>query len=50
VQEVLKFVPPGGDAVPAEAFWTDAGRAEQERDPGRFRLDRLLAVRDSYSD
>jgi len=38
-----------GDAVPVEAFWTDAGRAERERDPGRFRLDRLLAVRDSYS-
>ncbi|TCC25497.1 hypothetical protein [Kribbella speibonae] len=50
VQEVLKFVPPAGDAVPDEAFWTDAGRAERERDPGRFRLGRLLAVRDSYSD
>jgi len=49
VQEVLKFVPRAGDAVPVEAFWTDAGRAERERDPGRFRLDRLLAVRDSYS-
>ena len=49
VQEILKFVPPAGDAVPEEAFWTDAGRAERERDPGRFRVDRLLAVRDSYS-
>ncbi|MGW6196513.1 hypothetical protein ACWF0M_10260 [Kribbella sp. NPDC055110] len=49
VQEVLKFVSPYGDVVPEEAFWTDAGRAERDRDPGRFRLDRLLAVRDSYS-
>ena len=49
VQEVLKFVPPAADTVPAEAFWTDAGQAERDRDPGRFRLDRLLAVRDSYS-
>lgn len=49
VQEVLKFVPWTGDAVPDEAFWTDAGRAERERDPGRFRVDRLLTVRDSYS-
>ncbi|MGW5189168.1 hypothetical protein ACWEOO_07940 [Kribbella sp. NPDC004138] len=49
VREVLKFVPPAADAVPEEAFWTDAGRAERDREPGRFRVDRLLAVRDSYS-
>lgn len=49
VREVLKFVGPTGETVPDEAFWTDAGRAERERDPGRFRVNRLLAVRDSYS-
>ncbi|MEU8221700.1 hypothetical protein [Kribbella sp. NPDC048915] len=50
VLEVLKFVQPGADAVPGDAFWTDAGRTERDRDPGRFRVDRLLAIRDSYSD
>ncbi|TDW22804.1 hypothetical protein [Kribbella kalugense] len=49
VEEVLKFIPPSQDTVPDEAFWTDAGRAERELDPGRFRLDRLLVVRDSYT-
>ena len=49
VEEVVKFIPPSQDAVPDEAFWTDAGRAVRELDPGRFRLDRLLVIRDSYS-
>jgi hypothetical protein len=49
VEEVLKFIPPSQDTVPDEAFWTDAGRAVRELDPGRFRLDRLLVVRDSYT-
>ncbi|NUR96899.1 MAG: hypothetical protein HOV67_16760 [Kribbellaceae bacterium] len=50
VEEVVKFVPPTADAVPDEAFWTDAGRAVRALDPGRFRLERLLVIRDSYSD
>lgn len=50
VAEVVKFVPPAADAVPDEAFWTAAGRAERALDPGRFRLERLLVIRDSYSD
>ncbi|WP_328999349.1 hypothetical protein OHA18_33510 [Kribbella sp. NBC_00709] len=49
VEEVVKFIPPSEDAVPDEAFWTDAGRAERALDPGRFRLDRLLVIRDSYA-
>ncbi|MEV6286365.1 hypothetical protein [Kribbella sp. NPDC051770] len=50
VEEVLKFVPPDADAVPDDAFWTEAGRALRDAEPGRFRVDRLLVVRDSYSD
>lgn len=50
VEEVVKFVPAAADAVPDEAFWTEAGRAVRALDPGRFRLERLLLIRDSYSD
>lgn len=49
VEEVAKFVPPTADAVPDESFWTEAGRAVRALDPGRFRLERLLLIRDSYS-
>ncbi|WP_432935711.1 hypothetical protein ACQPXM_21410 [Kribbella sp. CA-253562] len=48
VEEVIKFVPPDADAVPDDAFWTDQGRAVRDAEPGRFRIDRLLVVRDSY--
>ncbi|WP_237744823.1 hypothetical protein [Kribbella catacumbae] len=48
VEEVIKFVPPGQDAVPADEFWTPDGRRVFEAEPGRFRLDRLLVVRDAY--
>lgn len=48
VDEVIKFVPAGQDAVPEEEFWTPAGRAVRDADPGRFRLDRLQVVRDTY--
>jgi hypothetical protein len=48
VDEVIKFVPAGQDAVPEEEFWTPQGRAVRDAEPGRFRLDRLLAVRDTY--
>ncbi|WP_238332567.1 hypothetical protein [Kribbella jejuensis] len=49
VEEVVKFVPAAADAVPEDAFWTEAGRAVRALDPGRFRLERLLVIRDSYS-
>jgi len=48
VDEVIKFVPAGQDAVPEDEFWTPEGRAVRDADPGRFRLDRLLVVRDTY--
>ena len=48
VDEVIKFVPAGQDAVPEEEFWTPEGQAVRDADPGRFRLDRLLVVRDTY--
>jgi hypothetical protein len=49
VEEVVKFVPPGEDVVPDDAFWTDDGQAVRAAEPGRFRLERLLVVRDSYA-
>lgn len=48
VDEVVKFVPSGADAVPEDEFWTPEGRAVREAEPGRFRLDRLLVARDTY--
>ncbi|WBQ01806.1 hypothetical protein [Kribbella sp. CA-293567] len=48
VEEVIKFVPPGQDVVPADEFWTGTGRQVFEAEPGRFRLVRLLVVRDTY--
>jgi len=50
VEEVIKFVPPGQDAVPEDEFWTTAGRQVRDAEPGRFRLDRLLVTRDTYHD
>jgi hypothetical protein len=49
LDEVIKFVPAGQDAVPEDEFWTPAGREVRDADPGRFRLERLLLVRDSYN-
>ncbi|MER5199529.1 hypothetical protein ACWD3J_34120 [Streptomyces sp. NPDC002755] len=41
VEEILKFIPPGQDAVPASAFTSEVGRARYEKDPGKFRRDIL---------
>lgn len=49
LDEVLKFVPEGADAVPAGAFFSDRGREVFAREPGRFRRNRLAAVRDAYA-
>jgi hypothetical protein len=46
--EVARFAPPGAVQVPESAFVTDRGRAAYAAEPGRFRLDRLAAVRDAY--
>ncbi|MBE3008838.1 hypothetical protein IL992_06505 [Microbispora sp. NEAU-D428] len=39
--EALKFIPPGEDEVPAEAFWTEAGLAAREAEPACFLRGRL---------
>jgi hypothetical protein len=48
VDEVVKFVPTGADAVPEDEFWTPEGQAVRDAEPARFRLDRLLLARDTY--
>ncbi|WP_326549386.1 hypothetical protein [Micromonospora sp. NBC_01813] len=48
--EVLKFVPPGADAVPPQGLWSSQGRAVYAAEPGRFRRVRLEAARDTYRD
>jgi hypothetical protein len=48
VAEVVKFVPPGADAVPDDGFWSERGQRVRAAEPGRFELDRLLVVRDAY--
>ncbi|MEO3744023.1 hypothetical protein [Plantactinospora sp. B5E13] len=48
VGEVLKFVPPGAEAVPPEAFRTDRGREVYQAEPGRFRTARLQVVARTY--
>jgi hypothetical protein len=48
IDEVLKFVPAGADAVPEDAFRSEVGRAVYAAEPGRFRRARLEAVRDTY--
>ncbi|GAA1574346.1 hypothetical protein GCM10009804_33890 [Kribbella hippodromi] len=50
IAEVIKFVPPGADAVPEDEFWTPEGRAVRAADPGRFRLEPLLIARDTYQE
>ena len=47
-EEVIKFLPGGGDRVPDKAFWTERGRAVRDREPGRFRAARLAAILDAY--
>ncbi|MER5458148.1 MULTISPECIES: hypothetical protein [unclassified Micromonospora] len=49
LDEVGKFIPADGDAVPPETFDSDRGRQLHRREPGRFRRDRLRAVRDTYA-
>lgn len=48
IDEVLKFVPEGADAVPEEALRTEDGRQVYAREPGRFRRNRLEAVAATY--
>jgi hypothetical protein len=48
IDEAIKFVPPGADAVPAEALCSERGRDLYRADPRRFRRRRLEAVRQAY--
>jgi hypothetical protein len=48
IDEVLKFIPSGADAVPPQALHTVTGRAAYEQEPGRFLRSRLAAVAASY--
>jgi hypothetical protein len=48
IEEIMKFAEPGADAVPASACWTARGISVYDQEPGRFRLSRLSAVRDTY--
>jgi len=50
LEEVLKFAPSESAEVPPAAVWTPLGRSVYEREPGRFRVTRLAAVRAVYAD
>jgi hypothetical protein len=50
LDEVLNFIPEGADEVPAEAFWTERGRARHAAEPTRFRRVRLDARRAAFED
>lgn len=50
LDEVCKFAPRGAVEVPYSAFTTPLGRAIWDKEPGRFRLARLEAVRKAYAD
>ncbi|GGO18062.1 hypothetical protein GCM10010116_36430 [Microbispora rosea subsp. aerata] len=42
LKETLKFIPPAEDEVPAEAFWTEEGRAARAAEPESFLRERLV--------
>ncbi|MGH3716385.1 MAG: hypothetical protein ACRDT4_23430 [Micromonosporaceae bacterium] len=48
LEEVLKFIPAGAEAVPEEAFTAPEGWMVYQQEPGRFRRDRLEAVLGAY--
>ncbi|WP_225731156.1 MULTISPECIES: hypothetical protein [unclassified Nocardia] len=50
LDEVRKFIPPGGAELPPTRLWTRLGLDMYARDPGRLRLDRLQATQDAYRD
>ncbi|ROO63332.1 hypothetical protein EDC02_5354 [Micromonospora sp. Llam0] len=49
LDEVLKFVPADADEVPSDTVTSEVGRRMRRRGPGRFRRDRLTALRDTYT-
>lgn len=48
IERVLATIPAGADRVPAEAFHSAEGIAVFRAEPGRFRRERLEAVRDTW--
>ncbi|MFF3016549.1 hypothetical protein [Streptomyces sp. NPDC057939] len=46
-EEVLKFVPSGQDAIPADAFTSEAGKARYRNEPVKFRRDLIQMHIDS---
>jgi hypothetical protein len=48
LDEVMKFIPPGQDAVPESAFVSDRDRELRAKEPGRYSRVRLLAVAGAY--
>ncbi|MEU9702684.1 hypothetical protein [Streptomyces sp. NPDC047981] len=40
-EEMLKFLPPGGDSIPAAAFTSEVGKARYQADPGNYDRDIL---------
>jgi hypothetical protein len=50
MEEILKFLPPDAERVPAEAFWSERGRQVWTAEPGRFEAERLVIVRDVYTE
>jgi hypothetical protein len=50
VAEVVKFVPPGADAVPERMFRTEASRTMLRESPNRFHAGRLRVLSQTYVD
>lgn len=48
LEEVIKAIPPGAEAVPETAMFSESGKAVYVCEPGRFRKSRLEAVLESY--
>ncbi len=48
VDEIAKFLPEDAATVPAEAFWTEAGRRAQQNQPDVFGRERLVAAGQRY--
>jgi hypothetical protein len=48
VEEILKFIPPGRNEVPASAFTSRTGASVYAKEPGRFSGPRLVATLAEY--
>lgn len=48
VREIRKFIPPGADTVPVDAFFTPSGKEVYDFDPSAFRRERVDADEARY--